>query len=61
MKYAKNETLQELLNMLEQKYGNLHDDDGCYVVDSNGEYVWLSVAEIVDTILELDAMYDWGE
>lgn len=43
----------ELLELLEKKYGNLTDTCGCNVF-VNGEYVWLSVADIVDVIEECD-------
>ena len=39
----------ELLEAIENKYGNLNDSCGCSVYH-NGEYVWLSVADIVEII-----------
>lgn len=41
----------ELLGVLQNKYGDLNDTCGCSVFVS-GEYVWLSVADIVATIDE---------
>ena len=43
---------EELLELIERKYGDLNDDGGCYVYHNyNGEeYQWLSVKEIVDLI-----------
>lgn len=40
---------QDLKDMIEEKYGSLSDERGCYV---NGE--WLSVRDIVDLIDECD-------
>lgn len=41
----------ELLEILEKKYGDLTDNSGCSV--HNGKnYEWLSVADIVDIINE---------
>ena len=42
---------QELLQAIENKYGDLTDDCGCSVY-VNGEYEWLSVADIVQIINE---------
>jgi hypothetical protein len=39
----------ELLEMLEKKYGDLNDDGGCYVVTNNG-HEWLSINAIVEII-----------
>lgn len=40
---------EELLEMIERKYGDLENNRGCYV--HNGEdYEWLSIADIVDII-----------
>lgn len=47
----KHEILEEVKHVLENTYGNLDDDGGCYV-DNNGEYEWLSVARIVQIIDE---------
>ena len=40
---------EELLEMLERKYGNLNDGSGCSIY-VNGEYEWLSIKDIVDII-----------
>ena len=39
----------ELLELLEQKYGDLTDECGCSVFTDNG-WEWLSVADIVNVI-----------
>ena len=41
----------ELLEVLKNKYGNLDNNGGCYVL-VNDEYVWLSVADVVAVIDE---------
>jgi hypothetical protein len=43
-----------ILSALEEKYGDLSDDGGCYV---NGK--WLSVNEIVELILQINDDYDF--
>lgn len=48
---------QELLELLEQKYGDLTDECGCSVY-VNGEYEWLSVADIVRIIEACDTYED---
>ena len=48
---------QELLELLEKKYGDLTDTCGCSVQTENG-YEWLSVADIVDIINECDTYED---
>lgn len=40
---------EELLELIERKYGSLDDECGCSVF-VNGEYEWLSVKDIVDII-----------
>lgn len=40
----------ELLELLEARFGNLKDDYGCYIVNADGEHEWLSVKAIVDII-----------
>lgn len=40
---------EELLERLAEKYGNLNDSCGCSIF-VNGEYEWLSVADIVGVI-----------
>lgn len=44
---------EELLEKIEEKYGSLDNEMGCgcYV---NGEYVWLSIAAIVELIEECE-------
>jgi hypothetical protein len=46
----------ELLELLENKYGDLDNECGCSVF-VNGEYEWLSIKNIVD-IIESCATYD---
>ena len=40
---------EELMELLERKYGNLNDSCGCSVY-VDGEYEWLSVKDVVDVI-----------
>ena len=40
---------EELLEALANKYGDLNDTGGCSVY-VGGDYVWLSVADIVEVI-----------
>lgn len=47
---------QELLELLQNKYGDLTDGCGCSVY-VDGEYEWLSVADIVKLINEC-CVYD---
>ncbi len=47
-----NPILKELLDKLEQVYGDLDDDRGCYL-----DRKWLSVKNIVELIEEVDADY----
>ena len=47
---------EELLEAIENKYGDLTDECGCSVY-VNGEYEWLSVADIVALINEC-GIYD---
>lgn len=54
---ARNELLQVLLEKLEAKYGDLDDRCGCNVHTDHG-YQWLSVADIVDVIMEVDEEYE---
>ena len=54
---VKDELLQEVLNRLEKKYGNLNNPCGCSVSTDNG-YEWLSVSKIVDIIVEVDEDYN---
>jgi hypothetical protein len=56
-KMARNELLQVLLEKLEAKYGDLDDRCGCNVHTDRG-YEWLSVADIVDVIMEVDEEYE---
>ena len=56
---ANNEIIQALLEMLETKYGDLTDNNGCYSYNARtNEYEWFSIAEIVSVINEVDEMYD---
>lgn len=54
---ANNYILQEVLDRIEARYGDLTNERGCSVSTDNG-YVWLSVADIVNIIERVDAMYD---
>lgn len=54
---ANNYILQEVLDRIEARYGDLTNERGCSVHTDNG-YVWLSVADIVNIIERVDAMYD---
>jgi hypothetical protein len=56
-KMARNELLQILLEKLEAKYGDLDDRCGCNVSTDHG-WEWLSVADIVDVIMEVDEEYE---
>ena len=47
----------ELLELLERKYGNLSDTGGCYVSTEQG-YEWLSVANIVEIIKQCQIYKD---
>ena len=56
---VKNEMLREVLDKLEEKYGDLNDESGCSVFNDNiCQYEWLSVADIVKVIEEVDEMYN---
>ena len=48
---------EELLQAIENKYGDLTDECGCSVY-VNGEYEWLSVADIVSIINECETYDD---
>jgi hypothetical protein len=52
-----NVVLQEVLDRIEAKYGDLEDERGCSVSTDNG-WEWLSVAEIVRIIERVDEMFD---
>jgi hypothetical protein len=54
---ANNYILQEVLDRIEARYGDLNNEGGCSVPTKDG-YVWLSVADIVQIIEHVDAMYD---
>lgn len=49
---VKNEVLECLKEMIEEKYGDLTDECGCYV-----RHEWLSIAEIVKLIDLADSYY----
>ena len=56
---VKNEMLREVLDKFEEKYGDLNDESGCSVFNDNiCQYEWLSVADIVKVIEEVDEMYN---
>ena len=40
----------ELLETLENRFGDLGSDFGCYITNNDGENEWLSVSAIVDII-----------
>lgn len=42
---------KELLQVIENKYGDLTNDRGCYVYTGNGDR-WLSIESIVEIINE---------
>lgn len=52
-----NVILQEVLDRIEAKYGDLEDERGCSVSTDNG-WTWLSVANIVEIIQRVDEMFD---
>ena len=54
---ARNELLQVLLEKLEKRYGDLNDRRGCSISTDYG-WTWLSVADIVDIIMEVDEEYE---
>ena len=56
--FMNNECLQSLLDRLEDKYGDLDNNYGCYVSTNNGSQ-WLSVQEIVDLIIMIDNEYEY--
>lgn len=49
--------LQEVLDRIEAKYGDLENITGAYVSTDNG-YEWLSVANIVEIVLRVDEMFE---
>ena len=57
MMKVKDELLQEVLNRIEKKYGNLDNPCGCSVSTEYG-YEWFSVSKIVDIIVEVDEDYN---
>ena len=54
---VKDELLQEVLNRIEKKYGDLDNPCGCSVSTDNG-YEWFSVSKIVDIIIGVDEDYN---
>lgn len=52
----KNEVLEYLKNLIEEKYGDLDDDGGCYATVGY-EREWLSVKRIMDLLREADEEY----
>jgi hypothetical protein len=52
-----NVILQEVLDRIEAKYGDLENECGCSVSTDNG-WAWLSVANIVEIIQHVDEMFD---
>lgn len=53
----KNPILKDVLEKIEQVYGNLDDEMGCYVHTDNG-HQWLSIKNIVEIINEVDREND---
>lgn len=53
----KNPILQDVLEKIEQVYGNIDDEMGCYVYTDNG-HQWLSIKNIVELINEVDKEND---
>lgn len=49
--------LQEVLDRIEARYGDLENECGAYISTDNG-YEWLSVANIVEIILRVDEMFE---
>ena len=49
--------LQEVLDRIEAKYGDLTNERGCFISTENG-HEWLSVAEIVEIIERVDGMFE---
>ena len=49
--------LQEVLDRIKAKYGDLDNECGAYISTDNG-YQWLSVANIVEIILRVDKMFE---
>ena len=52
-----NMILQEVLDRIEAKYGDLENERGAYISTDNG-YEWLSVANIVEIIQRVDEMFE---
>ena len=50
---ARNQILQEVLDKIKARYGDLNYDCGAYVSTDRG-YRWLSVAKIVEIIESVD-------
>ena len=49
--------LQEVIDRIEARYGDLKDERGAYISTENG-YEWLSVANIVEIIERVDSMFE---
>ena len=54
---VKDGMLQEVLDRIEKKYGDLDDICGCNVHTDHG-YEWLSIANIVEIIIGVDEDYE---
>lgn len=54
---ARNELLQTLLEKLAKKYGDLDNICGCNISTDHG-WEWLSIANIVEVILQVDEEYE---
>ena len=49
-----NEALRQLVEKLEDEYGNLNQTHGCTVYFKGGKHKWFSTKIIKDIIVELD-------
>lgn len=57
MTMMNNIILQEVIDRIEARYGDLKDERGAYISTENG-YEWLSVANIVEIIERVDSMFE---
>lgn len=60
-----NEVLNYLLELIEEKYGDLDDNSGAYIINYNKpedrQWEYLSVAEIVSLIEQADEKFSEDE
>lgn len=52
-----NIVLQEVLDAIEDRYGDLDNETGCYINTDYG-HRWLSISEIVDIIQRVDRRFE---